>query len=60
MKITVLTYLESEGEKKRDVVVDQVVKALKEDKHKVSGSSRIPVGKFYSFGSMQVRILRQR
>jgi hypothetical protein len=24
------------------------------------GSSRIPVGKFYSFGSMQVRILRQR
>jgi D-alanine-D-alanine ligase len=36
MKITVLTYLESEGEKKHDVVVDQVAAALKKNKHKVS------------------------
>jgi D-alanine-D-alanine ligase len=36
MNITVLTYLESEGEKKHDVVVDQVVAALKKGKHKVS------------------------
>jgi D-alanine-D-alanine ligase len=36
MNITVLTYLESEGEKKHDVVVDQVAAALKKNKHKVS------------------------
>ena len=36
MKITVLTYLESEAEKKHDVVVDQVAKALKDGNHKVS------------------------
>jgi D-alanine-D-alanine ligase len=36
MKITVLTYLESEGEKKHDIVVDQVMAALKKGKHKVS------------------------
>ncbi len=36
MNITVLTYLEREGEKKHDMVVDQVAKALKQNKHKVS------------------------
>ena len=36
MNITVLTYLEHEGDKKHDVVVDQVAKALKKNKHKVS------------------------
>src|SRR5947209_4767190 len=36
MKITVLTYLEHEGDRKHDVVVDQVERALKQGKHKVS------------------------
>jgi D-alanine-D-alanine ligase len=36
MNITVLTYLESEDDKKYDVVVDQVASALKEGGHKVS------------------------
>jgi D-alanine-D-alanine ligase len=36
MKITVLTYLEHEGDKKHDIVVDQVARALKQAKHKVS------------------------
>src|SRR5665213_3637516 len=36
MKITILTYLEREGGKKQDAVVDQVAKALKQGKHKVS------------------------
>ena len=33
MKITILTYLESEGAKEHDVVVDQVSRALKANKH---------------------------
>lgn len=33
MKITILTYLESEGDPKHDVVVDQVFEALKEGGH---------------------------
>ncbi len=36
MKITVLTFIESEEQKKYDLVVGQVVKALKQGKHKVS------------------------
>jgi D-alanine-D-alanine ligase len=36
MNITVLTHLEKEGDKTLDVVVDQVAKALKQNKHKVS------------------------
>jgi D-alanine-D-alanine ligase len=36
MKITILTYLENENDKKHDVVVDQAAKALKQGKHKVS------------------------
>jgi D-alanine-D-alanine ligase len=36
MKITILTYLEHEADKKHDIVVDQVAKALKQGKHKVS------------------------
>jgi D-alanine-D-alanine ligase len=36
MKITVLTYLESEKAKSHDVVVDQVAKALRQGEHKVS------------------------
>jgi D-alanine-D-alanine ligase len=36
MKITVLTYLEHESDKKHDVVVDQVARALRKGKHKVS------------------------
>jgi D-alanine-D-alanine ligase len=36
MNITILTYLEHEGDKEHDIVVDQVVAALKKGKHKVS------------------------
>jgi D-alanine-D-alanine ligase len=36
MKITVLTYIESEATKEIDVVVAQVVRALRKKKHKVS------------------------
>ncbi len=36
MNITILTHLEREDDKKRDVVVDQVAKALKQGKHKIS------------------------
>jgi D-alanine-D-alanine ligase len=36
MNITILTHLEQEGEKQHDIVVDQVAKALKQGKHKVS------------------------
>ncbi|HBI44787.1 MAG TPA: D-alanine--D-alanine ligase [Planctomycetales bacterium] len=36
MKITILNYLEHEGDKKHDTVVDQVARALKQSKHKVS------------------------
>ena len=36
MNITVLTYLEREGDRKHDIVVDQVARALKQCDHKVS------------------------
>src|SRR5262245_16946056 len=36
MKITVLTHLESEGDKTPDVVVGQVADALRQNKHRVS------------------------
>ena len=36
MRITILTYLESEDAKEHDVVVDQVAKALREEGHKPS------------------------
>ena len=36
MRITVLTHLEKEGDKIHDVVVDQVVEALKQNRHRVS------------------------
>lgn len=36
MKITIITYLESEGAKEHDVVVDQVAKALRAGKHSPS------------------------
>ncbi len=36
MNITILTHLEHEGDKKHDVVVDQVAQALKQGRHKVS------------------------
>ncbi|GAC1472054.1 MAG: D-alanine--D-alanine ligase [Isosphaeraceae bacterium] len=36
MRITILTYLESEGSKDHDVVVDQVARALREKGHKPS------------------------
>ena len=36
MKITIITYLEQEDAKEHDVVVDQVAKALKTNKHKPS------------------------
>jgi D-alanine-D-alanine ligase len=36
MNITILTYLEKEDAKEHDIVVDQVAKALEEQKHKVS------------------------
>jgi D-alanine-D-alanine ligase len=36
MKITVLTYLEKEGDKEHDIVVDQVAAALKKGGHTVS------------------------
>ncbi len=36
MKITILTYLEHEGDKKHDVVVDQVADALRQAGHKPS------------------------
>lgn len=36
MKITVLTYLESEKSKSHDVVVGQIVKALRQGGHRVS------------------------
>ncbi len=36
MNITVLTYLEHEDDKKHDPVVDQIARALKQRKHKVS------------------------
>ena len=36
MNITVLTHLEKEGDKEHDVVVDQVARALRKNKHKVS------------------------
>src|ERR1700693_954967 len=36
MKITILTYLEHEADRAHDVVVDQVARALKQGKHKVS------------------------
>ena len=33
MKITIITYLEKEDAKEHDIVVDQVAKALKANKH---------------------------
>src|SRR5690348_15325288 len=36
MKITILTYLDKEGDRAHDVVVDQVTAALKETGHQVS------------------------
>src|SRR4051794_6520444 len=36
MRITVLTHLENEGSKDRDIVVDQVAAALRKSRHQVS------------------------
>ena len=55
MNITILTYLEHEGDKKHDVVVDQVARALKQGKHKVS-----VLGIHGDIGKLRLGLMRRK
>lgn len=55
MNVTILTHLEREDDKKHDVVVDQVAKALKQGKHKVS-----VLGVHGDIGKLRTGLMRRK